>query len=282
VLDGVKKAGFDGCSTASNHALDQGASGVTRTLDAMDKAGLGHAGTARTSDEANTTRIYDIKGVKVAHLSYTYGFGVRRPTGKEWMANLIDASAIKTAARKAREAKAEIVVLSLHWGTENEHLPNESQDHLAQELLASPDIDLIFGHHTHSVEAMERIAGKWVAYGLGNEVARHSENLPSMREGVMARMTFTEDSPGKWRVTKAEAITTWTEQTPNIRVVELAKVLAASSLSVSARKAYQATLDRVAGYLRLRGSDNAGLVIVGVAASGGGNASPSPSPSRTN
>jgi poly-gamma-glutamate capsule biosynthesis protein CapA/YwtB (metallophosphatase superfamily) len=279
VLDGVRKAGFDGCSTASNHAMDQGATGVARTLDAMDKAGLGHAGTARTPEEATTTKLYDVKGVKIAHLSYTYGFGVQRPAGKDWMANQIDAEAIKAAARKARESKADIVLLSLHWGTENEHMPSESQDHLAQDLLASPDIDLIFGHHTHSVQAMERIAGKWVVYGLGNELARHSENETSQREGVMARMTLTEQSPGKWQVTKAEAIPTWTEQTPKLRIIELAKLLAGQSISATARKFHQATLDRVVGYLRLRGADAAGLLIAGTALAG--SASPTPSPSRS-
>lgn len=280
VLDGLKKAGFDGCSTASNHAMDQGATGVTRTLDALDKAGLGHAGTARTAEEAATVKLYDVKGVKVAHLSYTYGFGQQRPAGKEWMANRIDPAAIKAAALKAREVKADIVLVSLHWGTEGEHMPNADQDRLAKDLLASPDIDVIFGHHAHSVQAMERINGKWVAYGLGNQVARHSENLQWQREGVMARMTFTEQSAGKWQATKAEAIATWTDNTPKLRIIELPRVLASQGLSAITRAFHQATLDRITGYLRLRGGDNAGLVILGLGGSGQ-SGSPSPSPSRS-
>jgi poly-gamma-glutamate synthesis protein (capsule biosynthesis protein) len=286
VLDGVQKAGFDGCSTASNHAMDQGAAGVARTLDAMDKAGLGHAGTARTADEAQKVTTYDLKGVKVAHLAYSYGFGVNRPAGKEWMANLIDRDAIKKAASQARAAGAQIVLVSLHWGTEGEHLPDDNQDHLSQELLASPDIDLIFGHHAHSVQAMERINGKWVAYGLGNLLARHSENLPWQREGVMARMTLTEQSPGKWQVTKAEAIATWTDETPKLRLLELPKVIGTTTLSATTRKFHQATLDRIAGYLRLRGADAAGLLILGLGGGSGGSGSgsgsgSSASPSRS-
>lgn len=277
VLDGLKKAGFDGCSTASNHILDKGTDGLIRTLNAMEKAGLGNSGTARTAEEAAAPKIYDVRGIKIAQLSYTYSLGTAKlPAGKEFMVSLINPEAIKAAARKAREAKADLVVLSLHWGTENEHAPNADQQRWATDLLASPDIDLILGHNTHSVQAMEKIGEKWVVYGMGNQVARHSENLESQREGIMARMTLTESQPGKWRITKAEAITTWTEQTPKLRVIELPKYLSGQSLSAITRRFHQTTLDRVTGYLRLRGADKSGLIIVTPQAAG----SASPTPSR--
>jgi hypothetical protein len=40
----IAAAGFDRCSVASNHSLDKGEAGVDSTLDALDAAGLGHAG----------------------------------------------------------------------------------------------------------------------------------------------------------------------------------------------------------------------------------------------
>jgi poly-gamma-glutamate capsule biosynthesis protein CapA/YwtB (metallophosphatase superfamily) len=280
ILDGIKKAGFDGCSTASNHILDKGTDGLLRTLNAMEKIGLGQAGSARTAEEAGQTKLYDVRGIKVGHLSYTYGLGRGTlPAGKEWMVNVINPEAVKAAARKAREAKADVVVVSMQWGTEYDHGPNPDQERWAKELLASPDIDLILGHNTHSVQAIEKVGEKWVVYGMGNEVARHSENYDKSREGIMARMTLTETEPGKWRVTKAEAIATWTQLTPQVRILELPKVLAGQSLSATARRTYQATLDRIAGYLRLRGADGSGLLIDGLpgnrpSASAGASASP--------
>ena len=118
------------------------------------------------------------------------------------------------------------------------------------------------------------ILTKWAVYGLGNEIARHSENYDKSREGVMARLTLTENQPGKWQVSKIEAIATWTQLTPKVRIIELPKAAVDQTLSASARKTYQATLDRIAGYLRLRGADAAGLLVVG--ASPGKSASPSP------
>ena len=67
----IKAIGWDACSTASDHSLDAGQYGIDTTLRALDRAGLKHAGTARSQKEATTTTILRVKGVKVALLSFT-------------------------------------------------------------------------------------------------------------------------------------------------------------------------------------------------------------------
>lgn len=52
VAAALRATGYDSCSTASNHTLDDGADGIRRTLDALDEAGIAHAGSARTAAEA--------------------------------------------------------------------------------------------------------------------------------------------------------------------------------------------------------------------------------------
>ena len=52
VAQAIAYAGYEGCSTASNHSIDQGVQGAAETLDILDAAGVGHAGTARNADEA--------------------------------------------------------------------------------------------------------------------------------------------------------------------------------------------------------------------------------------
>ncbi len=61
----LKQTGYDVCTTASNHSFDAGAAGVDRTLNTLERAGLRHAGTARTRAEAETPTIIDVRGVKV-------------------------------------------------------------------------------------------------------------------------------------------------------------------------------------------------------------------------
>jgi poly-gamma-glutamate synthesis protein (capsule biosynthesis protein) len=168
-------AGFDGCSTASNHSLDQGLAGIAATLDVLDAAGLGHAGTARSATERRRTQTHDVHGVRVAHLSYTYGTnGTPVPPRAGWSVNLISVPVILADARAARAAGAAFVVVSMHWGTEYQVEPTGEEQKQARELLASPDVDLILGDHVHVQQPVRRIVGKYVVYGLGNLLSNQS------------------------------------------------------------------------------------------------------------
>ncbi len=272
VLPAIRDAGFDTCSTASNHTLDAGAAGIQRTLSALDAAGLRHTGSARSAAEAATPDIIDVPTsngtpVKIAQLSYAFGFnGITRPAGRLWEANLVDPVAIIAAAHAARQAGAQIVVLSLHAGTEYDHAPNADQIRWAKQLLATPDIDVILGAHAHVVQPFEKVSGKWIAYGMGNEIARHADPIDASREGVMPRFTFTEVSPGTWQVTKAEAIPSWVQITPSIRIIDLAAALGDPATTTAQRQVDQAAYDRISGYVLARGGAAGGLTVVRPAA----------------
>ncbi|MCM0673447.1 CapA family protein [Micromonospora phytophila] len=255
----IKTAGYDTCSTASNHSLDQGEQGVYANLDALDAAGLSHTGTFRSSAAQATPTIYRVKGVKIGHLSWTMHFnGQTPPPDKPWLANRIDVPAIKKAAAATRKAGAQIIVLSAHWGTEMVHTPDGKQVHWAKELIADPNIDLIIGHHAHVVQPFEKVGGKWIAYGVGNTLARHDFPKDANREGVLAKFTFTEQSNRQWTVTRAEAIPIWLSLKPTIRVLDLARLPTVDRR----RETYRAALDRISGYLDARGGINDGLHIV--------------------
>ncbi|MFN2497406.1 MAG: CapA family protein, partial [Pseudonocardiaceae bacterium] len=74
VVTALAETGYDSCSTASNHTLDQGRRGVLRTLDALDAAGLAHTGSARSALEAARPLIHDLGVARVAQISFTYGY----------------------------------------------------------------------------------------------------------------------------------------------------------------------------------------------------------------
>jgi poly-gamma-glutamate synthesis protein (capsule biosynthesis protein) len=71
ITTALRRVGFDTRTTASNHTVDAGERGVYRTLDALDAAGLRHAGSDRDAADQVTPTILDVRGVKVASLSYT-------------------------------------------------------------------------------------------------------------------------------------------------------------------------------------------------------------------
>ena len=182
----LKQTGYDLCTTASNHSFDGGAAGVDRTLNALEKAGLRHAGTARSRQGAEAPTIGAVNSVKIASLSFTFGFnGLPYPNGQTWRAGKLDAATIIRKAKEARDHGAEIVVVSCHWGTEYSKQVNDQQRELAPKLIADSNIDLVIGHHVHVVQPIEQLNGKWVAYGLGNLVAAHREPNSSKAEGLL-------------------------------------------------------------------------------------------------
>ncbi|MGZ8630931.1 MAG: CapA family protein [Actinomycetota bacterium] len=211
LADAIANAGYDGCSTASNHALDQGAAGIRTTLTKLDAVGVGHAGTARAREEASRITTYPADDALVAHLSYTASFNGLVP-GRQWQANRIVAARIVAAARRARRAGADLVVLSLHWGVELRQEPTASQRALARRLAATHAIDLIVGHHAHVIQPLRRVHGRWVAYGLGNSLSGMTAGRfpPSVQDGIVLLVTF-ERGPKRWRASRVRYAPTWVQ-----------------------------------------------------------------------
>ncbi|MFJ2932042.1 CapA family protein [Streptomyces sp. NPDC087219] len=233
VAAALKATGYDSCSTASNHTLDDGAAGLGRTLDALDRAGVRHAGSARTAEEAAKPTLLTAGGATVAHLAYTYGTnGYPLPEGQPWAVRMLDERKVIADARAARAAGADVVVVSVHWGSEWQTEPDERQLTLGRALTASrsggrPDIDLIIGTHAHVPQAYEKVNGTWIIYGMGDQIAGDMINHegahdPRGNEGSIGRFTFgpPRTPGGRWEVTKAEFVPQWFD-TGRGRVVDL-------------------------------------------------------------
>ena len=241
----LRWAGYDACSTASNHAMDRGAGGVAATLDVLDRAGLRHDGTARGAAEAATSTVVDVRGLRIGLLSYAYGLnGGPLPSGQPWLVNLIDPARIVEDARAARRAGARFVVVLLHWGQENQAAPTSSQRELARRLLAAPEVDLILGHHVHVVQPIEQVGGKWVAYGMGNSLSNQTPACcaSGSQDGVLVQVTIARDGDAP-RVRAVRYVPTWVEH-PSFRVRPVPAALADSSLTPQARQALEASRDR--------------------------------------
>ncbi|MEU8078252.1 CapA family protein [Catellatospora citrea] len=257
IVPALRQTGYDACSTASNHSLDGGEAGVRRTLAALDAAGIAHAGMARSRAEQDRPTIVTVRGVKVALLSYTFSFnGLTRPRGKEWLVNSLDPERVRQAANGARRAGAEVVIVSIHWGTEYQQRPNEQQVSVARQLLRDGAVDLILGHHAHVVQPFERIEGRWVAYGMGNHVSNQSFSDVT-RDGVISRFTFLETAPGRFTVSEVAALPTYMQLNSGP-----ARVLLVTACPAASRAACRASGERSARVLRSRGAGNVGMVVV--------------------
>lgn len=215
IAAGLATAGFDRCSTASNHSWDRRGPGVDATLDALDAAGLGHAGTARRPEEA-LPQVIDVAGVRVAHLAATYGLnGLRLPPDEPWRVRLIDVDALIADATAARAAGAELVVVSLHWGAEYVSAPTAEQRRVAEALTASGAVDLIVGHHAHVLQPIEQVNGRWVVFGLGNFLSnQHGSRCcpPASQDGAIVVLTAAEQPGGGFVVATPVVVPTMVDR----------------------------------------------------------------------
>lgn len=202
ITEAVAAMGFDACSTASNHTLDQGFDGVVSTINALESAGLAHAGSASSESAAADITMIDVRGVPVALLSYTYGFnGIPRPY--DWCCNLIEPDAIVADAQRARAEGARLVVVSLHHGEEGVSPPTQSQRDVVQQLADSGTVDLVLGHHAHVVQPVTKVGDMWVAYGHGNLLSAQSRRDPRSGDGLLTTFTFAEQADGSFLATSA-------------------------------------------------------------------------------
>ncbi|MEV4429631.1 CapA family protein [Streptomyces sp. NPDC049602] len=266
VAAALKATGYDSCSTASNHTLDDGAAGLRRTLDALDKAGVKHAGSARTAEEAARPTLLKAGGATVAQLAYTYDTnGYPLPAGQPWAVRLLDENKVIADARAARAAGADVVVVSVHWGSEWQTEPDERQLSLGRALTASqsggrPDIDLIIGTHAHVPQAYEKVNGTWIVYGMGDQIAGDMINHegaydPRGNQSSIGRFTFAppRTAGGRWEVTKAEFVPQWFD-TARGRVVNLGAAEGGDARQTEIRETIRQV---VLG----RGADKDGLVM---------------------
>ena len=151
----LKELGLDIMTTANNHSLDIGYSGLVSSLNYLDEAGLEHTGTARSPEEQDKILFKDLNGIKTAFLAFTYGTnGIPVPKGKEYCVNLIDKDFIKRKIDQAKAEGAEAICVSMHWGIEYQTKENSEQDDLADFLIKN-DVNVILGCHPHVLQPLQ-------------------------------------------------------------------------------------------------------------------------------
>ena len=201
VAGDLRRVGFDRCSTASNHSWDLGAAGIASTLEALDAAGIGHVGTARSPTEA-VAPVFEVDGVRIAQLSYALNSNTGFPTEAWRISRATDAALVARDADDARARGAEIVIVSLHVFVEVRSTPTPADRALVTAFTAAADIDLVVMHGPHTIQPLERVNGTPVFWSLGNFVSgmgvpfrgRYSD-LRTL-DGLLAGVRFDEQPDG--------------------------------------------------------------------------------------
>lgn len=169
----LKEVGVDIVSIANNHTLDRGEAVIQSSINHWNEMEMPYVGAYTNQEDKGEIRVIDTEeGISVAFLAYTYGTnGIPVPEGKEYLVNLIDQENIKEEIKRAKEV-ADVIVLSLHFGTEYEPYPNDEQKDLAK-FAADEGVHAVIGHHPHVLQPIEWVEGTdgnktLVIYSLGN------------------------------------------------------------------------------------------------------------------
>lgn len=196
----VKNIGIDILSTANNHCMDKGETGVISTLDKLDEIGLDHIGTNRSKEEQNTILVKEVNGIKIAFLSFTYGTnGIPVPTGKSYLVNLFDKNLMLEQINLAKEQEVDVICASMHWGIEYAQKQNSEQESWA-DFLFQNGVDIIIGNHAHVIQPMEMKTitledgtkkDVFVVYALGNFIS--NQTFPHTQSNAILDIQITKN-----------------------------------------------------------------------------------------
>jgi poly-gamma-glutamate synthesis protein (capsule biosynthesis protein) len=211
----IAKSGWDGCTVASNHAVDHGQAGIDETLAALNRAGLRHAGTYASERASRRPLLIRVGRARIAILSYTTDLnGLQPPT--PWSVNLVGGpQPVLQDARRAVARGADAVIVNVHWSSgivpEYVHEPSSGQREFAARLTRSPAITAVVGQGPHVVQPIERIHGKYVVFSEGNLIASQglASGLPAAsQEGLIAFLELIV-RPGGARVKRVRYLPVW-------------------------------------------------------------------------
>ena len=177
----LRAAGFDLLSLANNHTLDAGVPGILETISRLKASGIEPLGV----DPEPT--IHNADGGQIAFIALNM-----IPGGID--SNIGEAEDMIEAVR----AKADVVIVSVHWGLEYHLEPSPAQERMARQL-SEAGADLVLGHHPHVAQPLEIVRTgdmdsqreTLVAYSLGNFVFDQYDE--PTRQGLALRVFVDQD-----------------------------------------------------------------------------------------
>ena len=160
VMDMLADAGVDILALGYPKAYDKGQAGLAATVEAARERGMTTIGAYLTENEANTLCMVTVDHVQVAFLHYTEtisttGQKAINADGQSYALPTMyingAAAAMLSDVRKAREAGADVIIVSLNWGTVSASKPTAAQKEVAQQL-AEAGADVIVGAGSRVVQ----------------------------------------------------------------------------------------------------------------------------------
>lgn len=214
MMSQLYEAGVDVFLTSNNHTCDKGAKGIRRTIQVMDSLGIPHVGTYLDSVDFQQRNplMVEKNGFRIAILNYTYGTnGI--PAPNPFIVNLLDSACIAHDVARARELKADYIIVMPHWGIEYERHQNKKQMGYAN-YMYDCGADMVIGGHPHVVQPITLenknqlgVPQRITAYSLGNFVSNQRKRYTD--GGIIVQCQLVRDTTGIIQITHYEYLPYW-------------------------------------------------------------------------
>ncbi|MCP4263694.1 MAG: CapA family protein [Planctomycetes bacterium] len=171
-------AKIDYCSLANNHVLDWGYGGLTETLKSLKRVNINSAGAGQNLQEAEMPAMIEVEG-KGRVIIFSYGLqssGIpfswaasEDNPGVNLLRSLSDPTIrlIKEQVKAVKQQR-DIVVASIHWGSNWGYDIRPEQREFAHKLIDHAFVDVIHGHSSHHVKGIEVHKERPIIYGSGD------------------------------------------------------------------------------------------------------------------
>src|ERR1035437_9694440 len=211
----VKTADRKSTRLNSSHALDRGEPGINNTISQLIKNNLNYTGTFNSQLDRDSIRIFDIKGIKTAFLSYSYGTnGNPIPRGKKYLINIIDYDLIPKDITHSRQLGAELVIVYFHFGEEYKREPSAFQKNTVNKTIEM-GADIILGGHPHMLEPAiyykthnAKLDTGFAVYSLGNFLSNQRKRYTDGGALLYLSITKNTNTDSLW-ISSVEFLPTW-------------------------------------------------------------------------
>jgi poly-gamma-glutamate synthesis protein (capsule biosynthesis protein) len=170
-------AEIDCCVLANNHVLDWGRAGLLETLTTLQKLNVKATGAGRNDHEARAPAVLNLGKARLLIFSFgSTSSGIplewaatSEAPGVNLLPDLSEASTSEVADQvMAHRRPGDLVVVSIHWGSNwGFHIPHE-QRILARALIDKAGVSIVHGHSSHHPRAIEIYRDRLILYGCGD------------------------------------------------------------------------------------------------------------------
>ncbi|MHC4519157.1 MAG: CapA family protein [Planctomycetota bacterium] len=169
---------IDYCSLANNHVLDWGYAGLAETLKTLRDVNIYSAGAGQDLQEAQVPAVMEVEGrgrvivfscgLPSSGIPSRWAASEDRP-GVNLLRGLSDRAIqhIKEGIDAVRQPR-DIVVVSIHWGSNWGYDIPPAQRKFAHRLIDDAGVDIIHGHSSHHAKGIEVYKGRPILHGCGD------------------------------------------------------------------------------------------------------------------